>query len=288
MTEINSFDIFISYSEKDKKLADAICHYLEERKIRCWIAPRDVRAGYDFASEIVKAIKDCKTLLLVLSENSNNSKHVTNEIDIAFQNSKLIVPFKIENTILNDSMTYYLNKKHWIDAFPNPSENFELLFEQLKKVMPVSSEDNNLDDEDSERSLSYKEIKAVDNLTSQPSSLNEKKIKSTKKKTIFIVAITLLLILISVFVIVDHFAWQKAKKEDTAISYGVYLGQYPIRLHIKEAQILRNEARLDLEARNRAFTENTESSYKEYLKNYPDGRYSEEILKKMNDLNISY
>jgi hypothetical protein len=31
--------VFISYSNKDKAVADAVCHALEDRKIRCWIAP---------------------------------------------------------------------------------------------------------------------------------------------------------------------------------------------------------------------------------------------------------
>ena len=35
-------DVFISYSSQDKAVADAACARLESRKIRCWIAPRDV------------------------------------------------------------------------------------------------------------------------------------------------------------------------------------------------------------------------------------------------------
>lgn len=38
-------DVFISYSSKDKSVADAVCHVLEENKIACWISPRDVIAG---------------------------------------------------------------------------------------------------------------------------------------------------------------------------------------------------------------------------------------------------
>jgi hypothetical protein len=41
-------DVFISHSSKDKLTADAICHSLEQNGIRCWIAPRDVRAGANY------------------------------------------------------------------------------------------------------------------------------------------------------------------------------------------------------------------------------------------------
>jgi hypothetical protein len=33
-------DVFISYSTKDKPIADAVCGTLERNGVRCWIAPR--------------------------------------------------------------------------------------------------------------------------------------------------------------------------------------------------------------------------------------------------------
>jgi len=35
-------DVFISYSSKDKTVANAVCATVENRKVRCWIAPRDI------------------------------------------------------------------------------------------------------------------------------------------------------------------------------------------------------------------------------------------------------
>jgi len=51
-------DVFISYSSKDKSVADAVCATLEGRKIRCWIAPRDVSPGDSWAASIVKSIDE--------------------------------------------------------------------------------------------------------------------------------------------------------------------------------------------------------------------------------------
>jgi len=42
-------DVFLSYSSQDKPIADAVCAALEAKKIRCWIAPRDVLAGVPMA-----------------------------------------------------------------------------------------------------------------------------------------------------------------------------------------------------------------------------------------------
>ena len=60
-------DIFISYSSKDQKIADAIVNILETRRIKCWIAYRDAEIGDDYAGSIVRAIKNCKACVLVFS-----------------------------------------------------------------------------------------------------------------------------------------------------------------------------------------------------------------------------
>ena len=51
-------DVFISYSTKDKVIADTVCAKLEENNIRVWIAPRDVPPGSNFAEAIVNAINE--------------------------------------------------------------------------------------------------------------------------------------------------------------------------------------------------------------------------------------
>ena len=43
-------DVFISYSSTDKAAADAVCATLESRGIGCWIAPRDILPGEDYAA----------------------------------------------------------------------------------------------------------------------------------------------------------------------------------------------------------------------------------------------
>jgi hypothetical protein len=109
-------EVFISYSSKDKIIADAICHALEENKIPCWIAPRDVQPGIPYAREIIKGIKECKVMVLVFTANSNASEHVCNEIDKSFNNNKIIVPFLVENIAMDEALEYYLSRKHWLTA----------------------------------------------------------------------------------------------------------------------------------------------------------------------------
>ena len=135
----NPKDIFISYSSKDKPIANKLCKYLEKRGINCWIAPRDVRAGFQYGSEIVRAIKSSKVMVLLISNNSNSSlSKVTNEIEIASNKEKIIIPFKIEEVILDDALEFFLGKVHWVDAQNKPGEYFEELRKQcLIHIQPA-------------------------------------------------------------------------------------------------------------------------------------------------------
>ncbi|MGN1107368.1 MAG: toll/interleukin-1 receptor domain-containing protein, partial [Huintestinicola sp.] len=69
-------DIFISHSSKDKEVADYLCRQLEENGFSCWIAPRDILPGSDWASSISKAIFDASMVLLIYSRNSAESDQV--------------------------------------------------------------------------------------------------------------------------------------------------------------------------------------------------------------------
>ena len=61
-----SHDIFVSYSTKDKVVADAIVSALENENMRCWYAPRDIEPGADWGTSITEAIHECKIVLLDL------------------------------------------------------------------------------------------------------------------------------------------------------------------------------------------------------------------------------
>ncbi len=113
---------FLSYSSKDKLIADAICSRLENQGIRCWIAPRDVKPGTDYSNQIADALESATTMVMVFSSESNNSRHVKSEIDRAFSLGKIIIPFRVENVELDKGLAYYLAKTHWLDAVTRPLE----------------------------------------------------------------------------------------------------------------------------------------------------------------------
>ena len=115
-------DVFISYSNKDKKIADAICSILEGNKIRCWIAPRDVRPGSSYAEAIVDSITGSHIMVLVFSSQSNISEQVYREVERAVSKGITIIPFRIEDVPLSKTMEYFISSTHWLDALSAPLE----------------------------------------------------------------------------------------------------------------------------------------------------------------------
>ena len=88
-------DVFISYSSKNKNIADAIVADLEQNNIKCWYAPRDIYPGEDWAGAIKNAIGSTKIFVLVFTDESNRSHQVTNEVTLAVNGGKIIIPFRL-------------------------------------------------------------------------------------------------------------------------------------------------------------------------------------------------
>jgi TolB-like protein/Tfp pilus assembly protein PilF len=128
--------VFISYSSKDKAIADTICQRLESAGIPCWMAPRDIEFGSDWTEAIMRAITACRVFVLVFSENANVSGHVRREVAKAFSLGLRVIPFRIEDTLPQSSLSYFLETVHWLDAVAQPLEKcLDSLTERVKKLL---------------------------------------------------------------------------------------------------------------------------------------------------------
>ena len=131
-------DVFISYSSKDRPIADAICAHLEAAGIRCWIAPRDITPGEDWPTAITRAIAQGRVLVLVFSAHSNASEDVSRELYLAANHKLVIIPFKIENIEPEAGKQYYLARTHWLDALNPPTqEQIQNLVERVRTLVPL-------------------------------------------------------------------------------------------------------------------------------------------------------
>ena len=113
-----AFSAFISHAKADAKKAQAIADGLEARGFKCWIAPRDVKAGRTYGDEIIRGIESARAFILVLSKASNESTFVAREVERAVSKGKPVLALRMANVQPGPALELFIASTQWIDAFP--------------------------------------------------------------------------------------------------------------------------------------------------------------------------
>jgi len=111
-------NIFISHSTIDSKLANFLCESFESKGLSCWIAPRNITPGEDWATSITNAILSADIFFILYSENSLKSAQCAREIAIADRKKKYILPYKIDDSEPEGAFDYYLTGCQWVIVNP--------------------------------------------------------------------------------------------------------------------------------------------------------------------------
>lgn len=138
------YDVFISHSSADLAVSEKLYEYLEENGIKCWIDTKNVTGLY--ARSIIEGIKQSQIMVVIFSRHSNVSPHVENEVDNAFNERKVIIPFRIEDIEMSDVLKYYLRKSHYVDGFLDPVAAFPVLKEQIISNLPEKRKEKDFQD----------------------------------------------------------------------------------------------------------------------------------------------
>lgn len=122
--------VFISYSSKNQAEADAMRDLFRRNGIDTWMAPYNIPAGSEYAEVLYEALAKCSCLVLLLTNNSQNSAWVKKEVNIAVSNGKTVIPVKLEDVELNSSMKLYLNDQQIV-----PVHTIDENSEEIKPVL---------------------------------------------------------------------------------------------------------------------------------------------------------
>ena len=136
MTDSNShYAAFISYASEDRDAAFEVVDRIEEAGLKCWVAPRDVRAGQDYGAEIIRGIEQSDAIVLVLSGHSNESKFVKAEVERAYSKDKTVFPVRIEDVMPASHLGLFVSSSHWVDAFQgNLDDHFTTLINEISAL----------------------------------------------------------------------------------------------------------------------------------------------------------
>lgn len=108
--------IFISHSSSNGDVANRLCEYLEKKGEKCFLAPRDIRLGKEYAEEIIRGIEQSDAMILLMSKDANQSPHVLREVERAVSKSVPVFVFKLEEVELSKSMEYFLMTHQWLEV----------------------------------------------------------------------------------------------------------------------------------------------------------------------------
>jgi predicted ATPase len=134
-------EVFICHSSADAAVARDICDHLEGSGVGCWIAPRDPVPGIPWGQQIVNAIAAARVVLLVFSPHANDSQPVLNEVELAANRRKIILPVRIADVAPSVSLEFYLRAIHWFDAATRPLDDAwsQLIADVQSLVAPEQS-----------------------------------------------------------------------------------------------------------------------------------------------------
>jgi hypothetical protein len=103
---IQMYSCFISYSSKDEAFAQRLHADLQNKGVRCWFAPEDIKIGDRIADTIDTAIRLRDKLLLVLSETSMTSAWVAKEVHTALVEEEqhgrpVLFPIRVDDAVMD-------------------------------------------------------------------------------------------------------------------------------------------------------------------------------------------
>jgi uncharacterized protein YjbI with pentapeptide repeats len=102
---IQFYSCFISYSSKDRRFAERLYADLQNKGVRCWFAPEDLKIGDEIRVRIDESIRVYDKLLLILSKESIASDWVEKEVETAMERERqqkrtILFPVRLDDEVL--------------------------------------------------------------------------------------------------------------------------------------------------------------------------------------------
>jgi TIR domain len=108
---IDFYSCFISYSSKNHEFAERLYADLQNKGVRCWFAPEDIKIGDKFRQRIDESIRLHDKLLLILSGHSISSPWVEEEVESAFEREHkekrlVLFPVRIDDAVMRSDQAW--------------------------------------------------------------------------------------------------------------------------------------------------------------------------------------
>jgi hypothetical protein len=142
------YSCFISYSAKDDGFATRLHTDLQNKGVRCWFAPEDMKIGAKILDTLDQAIRLHDKVLLVLSEASIASDWVEDEATKAFEEERerggvVLFPVRLDGTVTTTSEAWAakLRRSRHIGDFRGWKDNrsYQRALERLLRDLRIEA-----------------------------------------------------------------------------------------------------------------------------------------------------
>ncbi len=107
--------VFVSYASVDRAHALATADALEQAGFGVWIDRRGIAGGTAWAEEIAVAVRGCAALALLVTPASVASRNVRQELQLAWDHDRPILPMILEHVVYPDAVAYFLHGRQWVE-----------------------------------------------------------------------------------------------------------------------------------------------------------------------------
>ena len=125
-------DVYIAYDEKDFLIRDLVCEKLEADGIKCRFVPRDMLSGETREEAAKRVISSCSAMILILTENSNRSTTILEEIKTAKKDGISILTLPLLNfNEISGILQFELGNIQLYNAVNQPEQPLETTIENF-------------------------------------------------------------------------------------------------------------------------------------------------------------
>lgn len=132
MSEQQQYDVFLSHSFQDRAWVSEFVRALREAGVETFFTLEDIFPGENWQEKIEKALRESKTLIVLLSPDNVQSKWMFFELGAAVADRKFIIPILTQDIDIKDLPSLVRNYQFLYE--PSPSEAGKRVAEVLTKM----------------------------------------------------------------------------------------------------------------------------------------------------------
>lgn len=129
-----NYDIFLSYRRTDQAVARELVEKLEQAGLNVWWDHK-IEGGVDWRDAIVENLTNSTMLVILFSEECNDSRQLRKELALADELEKDVVPILIDSSKPKGHFLYELASRNWLIAEPQPLKKIPQMTTELVKLV---------------------------------------------------------------------------------------------------------------------------------------------------------